>query len=332
MLCAVAGFGVAAKADAVDDFYRGKVVTMIVGDDASGQYMVNGRLLGATIGKYIPGQPTVIVQAMPGASSVTATNYLYNVAHRDGTVFGLPNKSVAMFEATHLPGVQYKSAEFAWMGSMTASNNVVIVLASTGVKSLEDAKHREVIMGAQGVSGTLATYPLVLNRVLGTKFKLVLGYAGANLINLAMDRGEVEGRGSYTWTDLKYSRPEWLSERKVAVLVQIGLRKEADLPDVPLLPDLAHDERERAILAFISSDTLLGRPFLLPPKVPADRVAAMRTAFDRTMRDPEFLAEAKRLEINISPVPGAELQKKIEETVTAPAEIVATAEKWMSAP
>jgi tripartite-type tricarboxylate transporter receptor subunit TctC len=319
-----------AAAETPDAFYRGKQITLIVGDDATGQYVVNGRLLAQHIVRHIPGQPSIIVQAMPGSSSVAATNYLYEVARRDGTVFGLPNKSVALFEASHLAGVRYKSAELNWIGSMSAANNVVVVLASTGVRTLADAKRREVIMGAQGVSGTLAGYPLVLNHLLGTKFKLVLGYAGANLINLAMDRGEVEGRGSYTWTDLKASRPEWLEKHSVNILVQIGVRKEPDLPDVPLFTDLGHDAKEREILTFIASDTLMGRPFFFPPKVPAALVAAMRQAFDETMTDPAFLADAAKLQTNIQPVSGAELQEKVAETVNAPTDIVAAAERWMT--
>jgi tripartite-type tricarboxylate transporter receptor subunit TctC len=322
-----------APANADEDaanFFRGKVVTLVVGEDANSEYMVSGRLLANYISKYIPGNPTVIVQAMPGASSVASMNYLYNVAPRDGTVFDLPNKSVATYEATKLTGIQYKSAEMNWIGSMTAANNVVVVMASSGVKTLDDAKQKQVVMGAQGIGGTLATYPLVLNHLVGTKFKLVLGYAGGSLINLAMDRGEVEGRGSYTWDDLKHSRRDWLTEHKVNILVQIGMRKEHDLPNVPLLSDLAHNDREREILDFISSDTLLGRPFVLPPGVPKNRVDALRTAFEQTMRDPNFLADAKRLQNNISPVSGLDLQRKVVATADAPAATVATAEKWMS--
>jgi tripartite-type tricarboxylate transporter receptor subunit TctC len=319
------------EATGVSDFFRGKTITLIVGDDAGGQYTVNGRLLAEYLGKYIPGNPNIIVQNMPGASSVTATNYLYAVAPEDGTVFGLPNQSVVLYQAARLPALRYKAEKMNWIGSMTASNHVVVVMARSGVKTLDDAKTKEVTMGSLGVNGTLSVYPTVLNRIAGTKFKLVVGYSGANLVDLAMLRGEIDGRGSYTWTDLKASHPDWLASKKVNLLVQLGPQKAPDLPDVPLLTDLARSEHEREVLAFISSDTVLGRPFVLPPNVPPDRVAALREAFSRTVADPDFLRDAKKLGINIAPVSGAELQKRVEQTVATPREIVGEAEKLMTA-
>jgi tripartite-type tricarboxylate transporter receptor subunit TctC len=331
MTCLVAVGTRDVRAADARDFFKGKTVTLVVGDDAGGQYTVNGRLLAQYIGKYIPGEPTIIVQNMPGASSVTATNYLFAVAPQDGTVFGLPNQSVVLYQAAHLPNLRYKAEEMNWIGSMTSSNHVVAVMARSGVETLDDAKKKEVTMGSLGVNGSLSVYPTVLNRVAGTRFKVVVGYSGANLVDLAMQRGEIDGRGSYTWTDLKTSHPDWLATNKINLLAQIGPEKAADLPKVPLLTDLARSQHERQVLTFISSDTVLGRPFVLPPHVPAERVQILRTAFARAVADPDFLRDAKSMGINIAPVSGAELQKRVEQTVATPPEIISDAEKLMTA-
>jgi tripartite-type tricarboxylate transporter receptor subunit TctC len=318
------------SAQSVEQFYKAKNPILIVGTDASGEYAVGGRLLAKHIQRHLPGAPPVIVQFMPGASSIKSANYMYTAAPKDGSVVSLPNKGIAMFEAAKMENTNYKSADFNWIGNMTRSNNLAVVWHTKGVKTLEDATKTEVIVGALGAGGTLATYPAILNAVTGTKFKVVLGYAGAQLIDLAMERGEVDGRASYSWSDLKRVRSEWLKEGKLNILVQFGLEKEPDLPDVPLIVDLARNEQERKILSFVAADNNMARPFYMPPKVPADRVAAFRKAFDDTMTDQEFLEDAKKVGVTVTPLSGARLEDLVKNIVNAPPEVINGAEQWMT--
>jgi tripartite-type tricarboxylate transporter receptor subunit TctC len=326
----VAAAGQQAFAQTPEQFYKGKNPILIVGTDASGEYAVGGRLLAKHIQRHLPGAPPVIVQFMPGASSIKSANYMYAVAPKDGSVLSLPNKGIAMFESAKMENTNYKAAEFSWIGNMTRSNNLAVVWHAKGVKTLEDATKTEVVVGALGAGGTLATYPAILNAVVGTKFKVVLGYAGAQLIDLAMERGEVDGRASYSWSDLKRVRSEWLKDGKLNILVQFGLEKEPDLPEVPLIVDLARNEQERKILSFVAADNNMARPFYMPPKVPADRLAAFRQAFDDTMRDAEFLEDAKKVGVTVTPLSGAQLEALVRNIVNAPPEVVNGAEQWMT--
>jgi hypothetical protein len=185
-------------------------------------------------------------------------------------------------------------------------------------------------MGALARNGTLATYPLILNIIASTKFKLVLGYVGSQVIDLAMERGEVEGKGSYSWDNLKRTHDDWVRDHKLNMLVQFGLQKEPELPDVPLVTEFARSDQERAVLDLISSDTVMARPFLLPPGVPAERVAAMRTAFDQTMSDPDFLADARANGIDVNPMRGDDLQALIRRIIDTPRDIIDVAQQWMT--
>lgn len=319
-----------AQAQSVESFYRGKTLTLVVGADVSGEYTTSARLLARHIGAHIPGNPTIIIQNMPGASSINATNYLYEIAAKDGSVLGLPSKDVALYQASRMPNIRYKVEDFGWIGSMMGSNNLVVVWSATGVRTIDDARKREVIMGALARNGTLATYPLILNSIAGTKFKLVLGYVGSQVIDLAMQRGEVEGKGSYAWANLKRTHPEWVRDHKLNILVQFGLQKEPELPDVPLVTEFARNAQEGAVLALISSDTVMARPVLLPPHVPAERVAAMRTAFDQTMTDPDFLADARANQVDVGPMRGADLQALIQRIISTPADVIDLAQQWMT--
>jgi tripartite-type tricarboxylate transporter receptor subunit TctC len=328
--CGLIGGSHPAAGQTAEDFYRGKTVRLIVGADGTGEYGVAARLLARHFPRHIPGNPNVIVQFMPGASSIKSLNYLYAAAPKDGLVIGMPNKAAPMFEAAHVANVNYKSAEFSWIGNMTRTNMVVIVSARKGVRTLDDAKKTEVIVGAIGTGGTMATYPTILNAVAGTKFKIVIGYAGGQIVDLAMERGEVDARGSYAWSDLKRVRSDWLRDRKIYILAQVGLRKEPDLPDVPTLVDLARNDNEGQILRFISTDAEMTRPFMVPPGVPADRVAALRTAFDETMRDDEFVADAKRQGTSVEAMSGAAVQDLVTSIVNTPPAIVEAAGRWMT--
>lgn len=316
-----------ASAQSPEDFYRGKQVAMIIGSGATGEYNTEGRVLARFIGKWIPGKPAVVVQNMPGASGIKSANYLYAGAPKDGSTIGLFNKSMAIYQAIGVENTNYKSDQFTWIGSIGHTNALVIVDAKKNVRTIADAEKSTVIVGSTSPSGSMTYYPVLLNNILGTKFKVVLGYTTGQDVDLAMERGEVDGRGGYSWTDLKRARPEWLAQHKINILAQFGLTKEPDLPDVPLVTELARNDQERQIFEFICSDMPLGRPYLAPPAIPVDRTVALRTAFDSTMTDPEFVAEAKRLNIDISPTKGAELERLVKKTMSTPPQIIDLAKK-----
>jgi tripartite-type tricarboxylate transporter receptor subunit TctC len=320
-----------ASAQPVHDFYRGKTLTIVVGSDITGEHDAAARLLSRHLSKYIPGRPAIIVQNMPGASGIKSANYLYEMAHRDGTIVATFNKSMPTYQATGMSNANYKAEEFNWIGSMDHSNVVVIVAARTGVKTIADATRIEVAMGSIGAGGTMSTYPLLLNNTLGTRFKLVQGYAGGQIVDLALERGEVDGRGSYTWRDLRVKRANWLKDKKVNVLVQFGLQREHDLADAPMLIELARNDTERAVFDFLSSDIPIGKSLVMPPQVPPERVAAVRRAFDAAMKDPEFIADAKTSDADVEPIPGEEIQSLVKRIIATPKEVIKTAQDWMTA-
>lgn len=319
-----------APAQTADDFYRGKTLRLVVGSDVSGEYDATARLLARHLPNHVPGHPSIIVQNMPGASGIKSANYLYAIAPRDGTTLATFNKSTPLAEVTRMSNANYKSAEFNWLGSLTHSNSLVVVAARTGIKTLHDATLREVTIGSIGAGGTMSLYPLILDHALGAKFKLVQGYAGGQLVDLAMERGEVDGRGTYTWADMKATRPDWISNKTVNILVQFGLEREPDLPDIPLPVELGRDDDQRAALAFLSSDIPIGKSFVLPPQVPPERVALMRRAFMESMKDAELLADAKAAGIEIKPIAGVELQAMVQKIIGTPPTIVNVAERWMT--
>jgi len=328
LLCAILPAGAAAQS--VEEFYRGKSIKLIVGSDASGEYDATARLLSRHLSRYIPGNPSIVVQNMPGASGIKSANFTYAMAQRDGTVIATFNKGMPAYEVTRVANTSYKSAEFHWIGSLTHSNSLVVVAARTGVKTIDDATRREVTMGSIGAGGTMSTHPLLLNNTLGTRFRLVVGYAGGQLVDMAIERGEVDGRGTYTWADLKGKRAHWLKEGTINILVQVGLEREPDLPDVPTLVDLGRNDAERAVFTFVSSDIPIGKSYVLPPDVPRDRVQAIRRAFDTTMRDPQFLADARVKDTEVKAVRGETIQELVEKIVSTPPEIVRFAEQWMA--
>jgi tripartite-type tricarboxylate transporter receptor subunit TctC len=330
MASGVIGAEHTAAGQSVGDFYKGKTVRIVVGADGTGEYGTAARLFARHFARHIPGNPSYVVQFMPGASSINALNYMYAAAPKDGLVIGMPNKGAAMFEAANMSNTNYRSAEFNWIGNLNRTNTVVVVSGRIGVRTLEDAKNREVIVGAIGTGGTMATYPAILNALAGTRFKIVVGYAGGQIVDLAMERGEVDARGSYAWSDLKRVRADWLRDGKIYVVAEVGLKKEPDLPDVPLMLDLARNDREREVIRFISADGEMARPFMVPPGVPADRVAALRKAFDEAARNSELLDEAKRQGIAVEPTAGLAVQELVNSIVNTPNDIVTEAGRWMT--
>lgn len=304
-------------------FYKGREVKLIVGTGAGGGYDTYARLVARFLPKHMPGNPIFVVQTMPGASGVKAVNYLYGAAPKDGSVIATFNNAMPFYQAVGQPGIQFKCEELSWIGSLSEVVNAISVWHTAGVRTIEDAKQKEVIMGATGAGGTMAAYPALLNGTLGTKFRIVTGYEGGNQVDMAMERGEVQGRGSNPWASYKSVRPDWVREGKIVPLVQVGMTKDADLPHVPRLVDLATNEEQRRMFEFVSTDVAMERPYAGPPDIPADRLQALRRAFEKMARDPEFLAVAKHQNMDINLHTGEQVQAMVLRTTSTPSDVVA---------
>jgi tripartite-type tricarboxylate transporter receptor subunit TctC len=241
---------------------------------------------------------------MPGGLGVAASNYMYNIAPKDGTSLQIIFQNMPILQAVKQPGVQFDVREFGWLGNTTNTPNIINSWHTTGILKIEDVLEKELIVGAPGAMSTSYIYPIALNQTIGTKFKVVTGYAGGNLVNLAMEKGEVGGRGSNSWASWKSGHPQWLTDKKIHLLVQVGLTRATDLPDVPLLLELAKNDADREFLTFLSADMGISRAFTTTPGVPRDRLAALQKAFMDTMRDKEVLAEADKTKHEIDPSDG----------------------------
>jgi tripartite-type tricarboxylate transporter receptor subunit TctC len=312
----LAGAGSSAQAQSVEEFYKGKTITFIIGYSPGGGYDAYARLVARHMTNHIPGKPAIVPRNMPGASSRVAAAHVFNVAPKDGTVLATADQSLSLAQAMG-EKLQFDATKLIYIGNPSAENNTTAAWHTSGIKTIDDAKKQEVPAGATGGS-TSSQYPKAMNAILGTKFKIITGYPGGNDINLAMERGEVAVRGSNSWASWKSTRPEWLRDKKINILVQIGLNKSPDLQDVPLLMDLASNPEDKAVLRLLSAPSAIGRPIFTTPDVPADRVKALRDAFDATVKDPAFIDEAKKAQMEVDPVSGEELQKVVTEIVTAP--------------
>jgi tripartite-type tricarboxylate transporter receptor subunit TctC len=308
----------AAQADPVADFYRGKTVNVLIGVGVGGEYDLQARLVARHLGKHIPGNPTVVAQNMTGAGGLKMTNYLATIAPRDGTHIGMIQNNFPAMQAAGLKGVQFDAAQMRWLGTMAPVVETMAVWHTTGVKSIEDVRKRETVAGASARGAITFTYPALMNELLGTRFKIVTGYTGGNQINLAMERGEVEARNN-TWSSWKSTRRAWLDENKITIIAQAGPRA-ADLA-APSIEAMAANADDRALIELIMSGTRLGRPLAITPGVPGERVAALRAAFDATMKDPGFLKEAQSLNFEVEPVRGEELQKVVDNVLATPKRI-----------
>jgi len=310
--------GPAQAQDSVEQFYRSKNnIDLIIGFTVGGGYDAYARLLARHMGDQIPGKPKLVPKNMTGAGSRIAAAYIHGVAPKDGSAIGIVDQSISLEQALGDSGVKFDTRQLIYIGNPIADNNVVTTWHTSPVKTVEDARKIQVALGATGYN-TSSQYPQVLNAMAGTKFKIILGYPGGNEINLAMENGEVAGRGSNSWASWKATRPDWIRDKKMNVIAQIGLKRAADLPDVPLLTDLATNDIDRAAMRLLSAPTAIGRPFFTTPGVPADRVKALRAAFDATMKLPAFLEDAKKLNLDINPVSGEELQKIVADIIDAP--------------
>lgn len=307
-----------ASAQSVADFYKGKTIQIVVGFGVGGGYDLYARALGRYLGKHLPGHPNVVVQNMEGAGSVRAANFVYAGSPQDGTVIAAVNQNMPMYQLLGGAGAKFEAAGMQWLGSMTNSNGLVYTWHSSGIKTLDDAKQKEVPMGAVGAASDSVIFPNLINEMVGTRFKPISGYAGSAQIHLAMERGEVMGRGGNSWASVQTANMSWVKENKINILVQVGFEKEPDLPDVPLLLDLVKDEDRKGVIRVVSLPTALGYGHWVAPGVPKDRVAALRAAYAAVMKDPEFLNETEKTGMVVRAQAGETLDGLVRQVTTAP--------------
>ncbi|HEU0072215.1 MAG TPA: tripartite tricarboxylate transporter substrate-binding protein [Alphaproteobacteria bacterium] len=312
--------GSAASAQSAAEFFKGRQMTLVIGFNVGGAFDPYGRTLVRHMPKHLPGGPNFIVRNMQGAGSINAANYIYNRAPRDGSEFGLVAGTAPLEPLFGVIPTQFDSQKFTWIGSANTEVGACFSWHESPIKTVQDLFSREMITGAAG--STTVSFPDGLNAMLGTKLKLVKGYPGVAAVWIAMERREVEGACGMIYSSLQAAHPDWLTEKKVNTLIQIGYRKNPNLPDVPFVMDLAKTEEERQVFNLLFGWTVMGRPFLAPPEVPADRAAALRKAFDDTMKDPAFLEETAKLRLDIDPLPGAEIDKFLAEIFKTPKPVV----------
>ena len=300
------------------EFYKGKNIELYIGYSIGGGYDLYARVLARHIGKHIPGNPTIVPKNMEGAGSLRLANWLARVAPRDGAVFGTVGRGVPFDPLLGLPGTQFKAPDFSWIGS---ANNEVSICTSWGtsqITKIEDVFTKQMIIGGTGPSDDTVQFPEVLNGVLGTKFKIISGYPGGNDVVLAMERGEVEGRCGWSWSTITATHPDWVKDKKIHLLVQLALEKHRDLPDVPVIVDLAKTTEQRQIIKLIFARQVVGRPYLAPPGIPKDRLEILRKAFMETMVDQDFLADANKSKLEIAPVTGEKVEALVKEIYETP--------------
>jgi tripartite-type tricarboxylate transporter receptor subunit TctC len=322
-------------------FFAGKKIALVVGFDVGGGYDLYARTVARHLTRYIPGNPTFVPQNMPGAGSRVAGNWLYRVAPKDGTAIGTVVQSAAIDQALQEPGIRFEAAKFNWIGNPTVDNLVTIAWSAAGLATLDDVKSKGGLFCGGTGGGPTMMYPQIINRVIGTRIKIVAGYPGVSAINLAMERGEVNCVGGTTWSSIKSTMRAALNARKIDVLVQWGVAKDPEISayaqhDVPLAQELvqgglAQNDLDRRVMGFISSGAAMGRPLLAPPGVPPERVTILRRAFDATMKDADFLADAAKASMEVKPPPGEELQRIAADAAQFPPDGLARAKELISA-
>ena len=323
-LCIVAGACLPqARADVVAEFYQGRTVTVVVGSNAAGGYDTFARAVARYMGKHIPGSPTLIVRNMPGAGGMTAANFLYNNADKDGSVIGLVQNNTPFEPLFGTKEARYDPVRFNWLGSPSAETAMVLLWHAAPVNSVAELKVREVAVGVSGANSTPAFFTRLLNATLGTRMKPINGYPGQNDVLLAMERREIDGHPSAFFSSVRSTRPTWLRDKTAKAIVQYGAEKLAELPDVPFAPDLVGHDGDRLVMQAAFAPLTLGRPLLTPPGVASERVAALRRAFAATMADPDFLAEGERVGLGLNaPRSGEQIQEVVERAYQSPPRVI----------
>jgi tripartite-type tricarboxylate transporter receptor subunit TctC len=331
-LAALAGFGMATSASAQtpEAFFKGKQVKLIVASGPGGGYDTYSRVLARYMPDHVPGKPTFVVQNMDGAGGIKATNYTYAVAPKDGTTFTATYNALTTQPLIDKHGIEYDPLKMSWVGSMGKQQQICVTWNTSPIKTIEQAKQQEMSVSSTGAAGNSATLPKLLNELIGTKFKIILGY-DTNGQRLAVERGEVDGVCGLSYTTLIASNPDWILNKKVNILVQTGDEPHPAMKDVPLIINLVK-EQDKALVRLYALSGDIGRPYVAPPDVPADRLAALRRAFDATMKDKQFLVEAEKAHLEIDALTGEQVTKLLKEAYATPPEAVKRMTEIMVSP
>ena len=307
------------------DFYKGRQVRLLIGFPPGGGDDALARLLARFLPNHLAGHPTIVPENEPGAGSLAAANALFNTAPRDGSTFGAVHSFVPLMPLLGLPGGRFAALDFTYIGSMAHQVGLCIAMKSAGFRSIEDTRHREFLVGTSGAGTELTTFYGTIASMLGARLRIIKGYGSALEVNAAMDRGELQGRCGVSWSVLKNTRPDWLAEKKIDFLLQLSATKHPELPDVPLIGEWVKDPLDREALDLLLASPAMGVPFLAPPGLPPARAALLRAGFAETVRDPGLVAEATRQRLEISPMPGAEMQALVQRLYALPAPVASRA-------
>jgi tripartite-type tricarboxylate transporter receptor subunit TctC len=310
-------------AQSVEEFYKNRDMDLYIGYSTGGAYDFYARVIGRHMGGHIPGHPTLVPKNMEGAGSLRLANFIYRVAPHDGSTLGTIGRGIPFDPLLIGQGDAFDAQKFSWIGSANNEVSVCVALKDSGITKFEDLFTKELTVGGTGTSADTDQFPRVLNGVLGTHFKIVEGYPGGNDVVLAMERGEVKGRCGWSWSSVKTTHKDWIDDKRMIVLVQLSLTKHPEMPDVPLVTDFAKTDEQRQILKLIFARQVMGRPYVAPPNLPADRLATLRQAFMDTMKDKDFLAEADKAQLEINPVSGEDVEKLVKDVYATPPDIVA---------
>ena len=315
-----------AYSQTVEEFYKGRSMPLIIGFSSGSGYDIYARLLARYMGKHIPGNPTIVPQNMPGAGSQRAAQYIYSVAPKDGSVFGTMSRSMPVEPL--LGDAKFDGRAFTWIGNIANNNSLCATWHTVGIKTWDDAITKPYVLGGQGPGSDLDLFGTLMKNVFGAKIKMVSGYPGGNDVNLAMERREVDGRCGWSWDSIKSTRPDWLRDKKIDLLVVFALEKSPEIPaEVPLAMDKVPSEEMRQILRIHLAAQAFGRPFAAPPGIPPERKAALRAAFDATMKDKEFIAETTKVNLEVSPIPGAEIDRLLAAIYALPPNLIEKAKQ-----
>lgn len=316
-----------ARSQQPTNFFRNKQITLYIGYAVGGGYDIYCRLLAAHLGKHLPGNPTIVTRNEPGAGSIKLANELFNTLPKDGTALGMIGEALIISQVLGDPAAKFRARDFTWIGRISNSDPVLVTRPDSGVATIQDAMAKEVSIGIPGAGSATGMVLTVVNKLLRTKFKLILGYQGSGQIRLAVERGEVDGSASVLWRFDK----SWIRQNKLNVLYRTSLEPNPDLVGVPALPELGRNEDERRLLTFFSSYTMIGRSIIAPPEVPQDRVDILRAAFDATMEDPAFINDTKRVNIDLATLPGKQLAELVGKAADLDATLLARARELYDA-
>jgi tripartite-type tricarboxylate transporter receptor subunit TctC len=315
----------------VEEFYKGRTLQVIIGYSAGGGYDLYGRILAHHIGRHIPGNPLVTALNMPGAGSLKALNYLYAVAPKDGTAIGIFGRGMAMEPLIGAGDAKFDARKFTWLGSGGDQVSVCATWQGSKVRTWNDALSNPFTVAGEGSGSDPDIFSMLLRNMFGIKLRLVTGYPGGNEMSLAMEQGEVDGRCGWSWSSIKLAKPDWIANKRLNLIVQMSLAKSPELPEVPLITDYAASDRQLAILKLVLSRQAMAWPFVAPPDVAADRKQALRAAFDATMHDPAFVAEAKMHQLEVNPMHGFDLEKAIDDLYATPPSAIMAARSAIGA-